>query len=102
MSGRQPDPRLPERRRPPRSPLQRAVILIVGWLFVVLGVLGLFLPVLQGLLFLALGLSLLSLESSWARRQLHRLRARYPRLSRTLDQAHLRYERVARRIRDIW
>ncbi|NIR30957.1 MAG: hypothetical protein GWN84_16905 [Gammaproteobacteria bacterium] len=102
MSKQQPDPRLPERQRPPRSPLQRAVILIAGWMFLVLGVLGLFLPVLQGLLFLALGLYLLSLESRWAHRQLHRLRARYPRLSNTIDQAHLRYERITRRIRDIW
>ncbi len=102
MSGQQPERRLPETVRPRRSPLQRAVILIAGWLFIVLGVLGLFLPVLQGLLFLAIGLSLLSLESSWAHRHLHRLRARYPRFARTADQARARYEQVARRIRNNW
>ncbi len=34
--------------------------LVLGWLFLVLGVLGLFLPFLQGLLFLAIGVVLLS------------------------------------------
>lgn len=41
---------------------------ILGCAFLVLGVLGLFLPVLQGILFLTIGLSLLSTESERAQR----------------------------------
>ncbi len=33
---------------------------IFGWLFIILGILGLFLPILQGLLFLAIGIALLA------------------------------------------
>jgi len=83
----------------PRSLWKRVALLVAGWGFVVLGLLGLFLPILQGLLFLAIGLYLLSLEVGWVRRLLHRLRARYPRFGRALDDAHDRLVRVARRIR---
>lgn len=57
-----------------------------GWAFLVLGVLGLFLPILQGVLFLAIGLSILATEQAWARRVLHWLRRRFPRLAHSLDQ----------------
>lgn len=42
------------------------------------GIAGLFLPILQGILFLAIGIVLLARESIWIRRQLVRLRRRYP------------------------
>lgn len=44
--------------------------IVFGIVFLILGVLGLFLPVLQGVLFLMIGLSLLSKESDHARRLL--------------------------------
>ncbi|MBI1985304.1 MAG: DUF454 family protein [Rhodospirillales bacterium] len=47
-----------------------------GWVFLVLGFLGLFLPVLQGVLFLLVGVYLLSRESSWARWLRRKLRRR--------------------------
>lgn len=62
--------------------LKRAVILIVGWGFVILGILGLFLPLLQGILFLLVGLSILSTQYAWARRWLAMLSARFPKISR--------------------
>lgn len=52
---------------------RRILILGGGWTLVVLGVAGLFLPFLQGILFLLAGLWLLSLESAWAARQRDRL-----------------------------
>jgi uncharacterized membrane protein YbaN (DUF454 family) len=58
------------------------LILALGWGFIVLGILGLFLPVLQGILFLLLGLYLLSRKSPRAKRLYNRLRNKYPRLSR--------------------
>jgi uncharacterized membrane protein YbaN (DUF454 family) len=56
--------------------------LILGWVFVALGVAGLFLPFLQGILFLLVGVYLLALGSARARllRQRARrwFRGRYP------------------------
>ena len=58
-----------------------------GYTFLVLGVLGLFLPFLQGFLFLFIGVLLLSRESELVRRQVDRLRARYPKIGRSMDEA---------------
>jgi len=62
-----------------RSPdWRRWALLVGGWLFVVLGVAGLFLPFLQGFLFLFVGLALLSLASPRVRLARMRVGARYP------------------------
>jgi hypothetical protein len=53
--------------------------LILGSLLVVLGVVGLFLPFLQGFLLLFVGGSLLSSESTWVRGKMTALRKRFPR-----------------------
>jgi uncharacterized membrane protein YbaN (DUF454 family) len=58
----------------------------LGWGFVVLGILGLVLPVLQGILFLLIGLSLLSQQSPWAARILHRLRERFPAVAQKYSE----------------
>jgi uncharacterized protein len=67
--------------------LRRIAILTLAWLFILLGILGLFLPFLQGVLFLFIGLLLLSRESETARRQLERLRARYSKFGHYMDEA---------------
>ncbi|MEX2644007.1 MAG: PGPGW domain-containing protein [Acetobacterales bacterium] len=82
-----------------RSRLQRIGILVAGWLMILLGIVGLVLPFLQGILFLAIGVYLLSLESVWVKRRLDRLEQRYPQLYTTREKARLRAARVARRIR---
>jgi uncharacterized membrane protein YbaN (DUF454 family) len=51
---------------------------ILGITFLVLGVIGLFLPVLQGILFLVVGLLILAPESRRIRALLKTLRLRYP------------------------
>lgn len=66
---------------------KRILVLIVGWGFILLGIAGLFLPVLQGVLFLLVGLIILSSEYVWAHRLLTRLRERFPKIGRTADQA---------------
>jgi len=66
---------------------------------VLLGFVGLFLPILQGILFLAIGAWLLSMESPWAKRVVDRMRERYPLLDRTMNAARLRAVSMARRIR---
>ena len=69
--------------------LRRIAILVVAWLFILLGFVGLFLPFLQGFLFLFVGALLLSRESEWARRHLDRLRARYPTFGRYMGEAEV-------------
>jgi uncharacterized protein len=56
--------------------LWRAGKITVGVLLLALGVIGLFLPFLQGILFLIMGLSLLSTESERAKAWLHYLERR--------------------------
>ena len=54
--------------------------LIFGWFFLVLGVLGLFLPLLQGILFLAIGFLLLAPNVPVFRRVLRWIQRKYPRV----------------------
>lgn len=54
-------------------------ILIIGWIFIGLGIVGLFLPILQGILFIMIGLAILSSRSKLIRRFLKYLEGRYPR-----------------------
>ena len=79
--------------------LKRYAILALGWMFIFLGILGLFLPILQGILFLAIGLILLSRESVWAAAKLEWLKARYPRFGKTYDEADRRAMRLWERLR---
>jgi uncharacterized membrane protein YbaN (DUF454 family) len=57
--------------------------IVLGVACLVLGVVGLFLPFLQGILFLVIGLGLLSTESDRARRWLEWLKARMKRRTPT-------------------
>lgn len=76
------------------SPWRRYAILATGWMFVVLGVLGLFLPFLQGILFLVVGLIVLSSQSPWAARRLQRFLDTYP----AADRLHSQAEGTVRRL----
>lgn len=67
--------------------VKRVLILIVGWGFLVLGIAGLFLPVLQGVLFILIGLIILSSEYVWAHHLLAKLRERFPKVANLADQA---------------
>jgi uncharacterized membrane protein YbaN (DUF454 family) len=64
--------------------VKKVVVLVIGWMLIALGVVGLFLPVLQGVLFILLGLYVLSRESETAHRWLQRGRRRYPRVDAKL------------------
>ncbi len=65
-------------------------LILLGWSFIILGVIGLFLPVLQGVLFLIIGLFILSTEYVWAHRLLLKIRNRFPAVA-------LQWEQVASR-----
>ncbi len=58
--------------------IKRIGLLIIGWVFVGLGILGLFLPLLQGILFIMIGLAILSSRSELVRRFLKHLEEHYP------------------------
>ncbi|MCI0488464.1 MAG: hypothetical protein L0229_17895 [Blastocatellia bacterium] len=73
-----------------KSRLKRMAFWSLGWSFILLGIAGLFLPVLQGILFLLIGLSLLSTVSPWAGRLLARVKGRFPRLHGKLDEAKVK------------
>ena len=55
-------------------------MLCAGVIFIILGILGLALPFLQGILFLVIGSILLSLASSKARKWIESRTIRYPKL----------------------
>ncbi len=74
-----------------RARIKRWTLIAAGWFFVLLGIAGLFLPVLQGILFLLIGLLLLSSEYVWAHRILSRLRERFPKV---MQRAHAVHETV--------
>jgi len=67
--------------------VKRALVLSLGWGFILLGIVGLFLPVLQGVLFLCIGLVILSSEYVWAHRLITWLRQRFPKVGRVADEA---------------
>jgi len=58
--------------------IKRIGLLIIGWFFIGLGILGLFLPILQGILFILIGLAILSTRSETMKRFLKHLEKRYP------------------------
>ena len=70
-----------------KAQIKHILIQLTGWIFIVLGVIGLFLPILQGVLFLFIGLIILSGEYAWAHHLLQKLRTRFPKLSSKVDEA---------------
>ena len=65
--------------------LKRLAFIVAGWVLLMLGAVGLFLPILPGVLFGIVGLSILSLEYAWARRWMSSLRRRFPATDRKLQ-----------------
>lgn len=82
--------------------LRRWSMLVAGWGLVLLGIAGLFLPILQGILFLLVGLVLLSYESRTVRRFLAYLRLRYPGLGQKIRWARFFARRWWMRVRNFW
>jgi uncharacterized membrane protein YbaN (DUF454 family) len=74
---------------------KRRILLVVGWFFFVLGILGLFLPILQGALFLLIALVLLAKANPRFRLLKQRIRRRYPRYAVLLEKAENRAADIA-------
>jgi len=77
--------------------LKRLGVLLLGWGFILVGFVGLFLPVLQGILFLLIGLFILSTEYAWAHHLLQKIKARFPRIATQFDRARERAAHWLRR-----
>jgi hypothetical protein len=69
-----------------QKPLQRFAIVAVGWIFILGGIVGLFIPVLPGGLLIFAGALMLSPQSTWLRRALEKYRARFPVVERTFKR----------------
>lgn len=82
----------------PELPLRvRIAFLVLGWLMLLLGVAGIFLPVLQGFAFIFIGLVMLSIASERLHGWLERLLRRRPRIRQRYQQLrhklHLKFGR---------
>jgi uncharacterized membrane protein YbaN (DUF454 family) len=66
--------------------IKRILVVVAGWSFILLGIVGLVLPFLQGVLFILVGLIILSSQYAWARRLLEKLRRRFPKIGGLADQ----------------
>jgi uncharacterized membrane protein YbaN (DUF454 family) len=64
--------------RKPSHPLWRMTKIIIGFGFLGLGVIGLFLPILQGVLFMIVGLAILSTENRRVRALVEEIKRRHP------------------------
>ncbi len=69
---------------------KRKLLVVGGWVFLVLGILGLFLPILQGILFLLVGLILLARAQPRFRLLKMRLKRRYPKYAAAFQAAEAR------------
>jgi uncharacterized membrane protein YbaN (DUF454 family) len=70
--------------------IKRIGLLVAGWGFILLGIVGLFLPVLQGILFILIGLIILSSEYVWAHHLLEKVKRRFPGVARKSHEATAR------------
>lgn len=86
------------RRHLPALPVPvRIVVLVVGWVVVLIGILGLALPGIQGCLTIAIGAALLSLASEMIYRGIRRLLERWPKVMDKVE--HFRgwmHDRISR------
>ena len=77
--------------------LYRPLLLIAGWGFILLGIIGLVVPFLQGVLFILLGMIILSSQYAWAGFLLLKLRKRFPRVAGVADQCVAKASTVLKR-----
>lgn len=73
--------------------MKRVAFNAAGWLLLVLGAVGLFLPVLPGVLLIVIALSILSLEYAWARRWMSTLLHRFPETEKKFQVFLARYDK---------
>ncbi|MCU1310835.1 MAG: hypothetical protein JWO20_1960 [Candidatus Angelobacter sp.] len=67
--------------------MKRIALIVAGWISLLVGVAGLFLPVIQGWFFILLGLVLLSTEYVWAHHLLRKLFVRFPKVENAVHKS---------------
>ncbi len=78
--------------------ITRIIVITLGWIFITLGIAGLFLPFLQGILFLFIGLYFLSHNSIWAKKLLSRLKKKYPSLNTKFSEIKAKNKNLLKRV----
>ena len=68
------------------KPLQRIAVVAFGWIFILGGIVGLFIPILPGGVLIFAGALMLSPRSTLLRRALDKCRVRFPFLERTFKR----------------
>jgi len=81
----------------PAHPVWRVTKVIIGASLLVLGVIGLFLPILQGVLFLLLGLAVLATENRHAREIVETLKRHHPAPWKQAERWKARLSRLVHR-----
>ena len=82
--------------RPLPTPI-RIGLYFLGWFLLLVGLLGLALPGIQGILTMALGAALLSLASEAAHRRLRSLLRRWPAAQRLMERFRARVHKILAR-----
>lgn len=67
--------------------------LCAGWFFLLLGIIGLVLPILQGVLFIAIGAVLLAPDIPFFQRTLDRIKNRFPKLSEKIERFEKKFKK---------
>ncbi|MFB3915470.1 MAG: PGPGW domain-containing protein [Terriglobales bacterium] len=70
-----------------KAKAKHVLLIAAGWTFLLLGVAGLFLPVLQGVLFLLIGLIILSSQYAWAHHWLQKVKKHFPQVAHHSERA---------------
>lgn len=77
---------------------KRVAVLSAGWGCIAIGIIGGFIPILQGWVFNVAGLLILSTEYEWAHKLLVWTRNRFPRIANAMDRVKDKAEAIAGRI----
>jgi len=79
--------------------IRRAITIGLGLLFLLIGVIGGFIPVLQGWIFVLIGLTLLAKEVPFVRHKLEQVKARFPKQAGQLRRLEARCAEQWRRFK---
>lgn len=77
---------------------KRITLDAIGWFFIILGLIGLVLPILQGLLFLAIGLYILSIHSPFIQRIVYKVKHFHPKITPHFDRVEKKIEHFFRHL----
>jgi len=64
-----------------QNPLRRIAVVALGWILILGGIVGLFLPIIPGVVLIVIGALLVKPQWAWARRMLEKCRVRFPVLA---------------------